>query len=70
MHSDLEIALLIGGADKPYAFGKATQLSTKGVTLDLIGDDELSYSINCRRTYRMDPKPHPPIRAPVAQHIW
>jgi glycosyltransferase involved in cell wall biosynthesis len=41
MHSDLEIALLTGAADKPYAFGLATQLSAKGVTLDLIGNDEL-----------------------------
>jgi glycosyltransferase involved in cell wall biosynthesis len=35
------VALLTGGGDKPYAFGLATALMSKGVTLDLIGSDEL-----------------------------
>jgi glycosyltransferase involved in cell wall biosynthesis len=37
------VALLTGGADKPYAFGLATSLMSKGVTLDLIGNDDLDY---------------------------
>jgi len=37
----IEVALLTGGGDKPYAFGLATQLISKGVTLDLIGSDDL-----------------------------
>jgi glycosyltransferase involved in cell wall biosynthesis len=35
------VALLTGGADKPYAFGLAMALITRGATLDLIGGDEL-----------------------------
>jgi glycosyltransferase involved in cell wall biosynthesis len=35
------VALLTGGADKPYSFGLATSLMSKGVTLDLIGNDDL-----------------------------
>jgi glycosyltransferase involved in cell wall biosynthesis len=37
----IEVALLTGGGDKPYAFGLATQLISKGVTLDIIGSDDL-----------------------------
>lgn len=35
------VALLTGGADRPYAFGLATALMSKGVPLDLVGNDEL-----------------------------
>ena len=35
------VALLTGGADKPYAFGLATALMAKGVVLDLVANDEL-----------------------------
>jgi len=38
---DIGVALLTGGADKPYAFGLATALMSKGAALDLIGNDEL-----------------------------
>jgi D-inositol-3-phosphate glycosyltransferase len=37
----LAVALLTGGADKPYAFGLATALMSQGAALDLIGNDEL-----------------------------
>src|SRR6516162_2317444 len=37
----IEVALLTGGADKPYAFGLATELMSKRVALDLIGNDDL-----------------------------
>jgi glycosyltransferase involved in cell wall biosynthesis len=37
----IEVALLTGGGDKPYAFGLATQLISKGIALDLIGSDDL-----------------------------
>jgi len=39
--SGLEVALLTGGADKPYAFGLATGLMAKGVVFDLVANDEL-----------------------------
>jgi D-inositol-3-phosphate glycosyltransferase len=39
--SELAVALLTGGADKPYAFGLATALIAKGVVLDLVANDEL-----------------------------
>jgi glycosyltransferase involved in cell wall biosynthesis len=35
------VALLTGGRDKPYAFGLATELISKGADLDLIGSDDL-----------------------------
>jgi glycosyltransferase involved in cell wall biosynthesis len=37
----ITVALLTGGGDKPYAFGLATELISKGPTLDLIGSDDL-----------------------------
>ena len=38
---DILVSLLTGGSDKPYVFGLATELSSKGVMLDLIASDEL-----------------------------
>lgn len=37
----IEVCLLTGGGDKPYALGLATELISKGVSLDLIGSDDL-----------------------------
>jgi D-inositol-3-phosphate glycosyltransferase len=37
------VALLTGGSDKPYVFGLATALFSKGATFDLIGSDELDF---------------------------
>jgi glycosyltransferase involved in cell wall biosynthesis len=37
----IAVALLTGGGDRPYAFGLATELISKGAALDLIGSDEL-----------------------------
>jgi glycosyltransferase involved in cell wall biosynthesis len=38
---ELEVGLLTGGIDKPYAFGLAMALISKGVCLDFIGSDEV-----------------------------
>jgi len=38
---EIAVALLTGGGDKPYAFGLATELISKGAALDLIGNDDL-----------------------------
>jgi len=38
---EIEIALLTGGADQPYAFGLSTALMSQGVRLDIIAGDEL-----------------------------
>lgn len=38
---EIVVALLTGGGDKPYAFGMATELISKGAALDLIGSDDL-----------------------------
>src|SRR5215467_2188122 len=38
---DVSVSLLTGGSDKPYVFGLATELSSKGVAQDLIASDEL-----------------------------
>lgn len=41
MAREIAVALLTGGSDKPYVFGLATSLISKGAALDLIGSDEL-----------------------------
>jgi glycosyltransferase involved in cell wall biosynthesis len=38
---EIDVALLTGGADRPYAFGLATALISRGVRLDLVAGDEL-----------------------------
>ncbi len=38
---EIRVSLLTAGRDKPYAFGLATALASKGVILDIIGGDEL-----------------------------
>jgi len=40
----IAVSLFTGGSDKPYVFGLATELSSKGVLLDLIASDELDSS--------------------------
>lgn len=37
----IAVSLLTGGSDKPYVYGLATELSSKGILLDLIASDEL-----------------------------
>lgn len=37
------MTLLTGGGDRPYAFGLATALMSKGAALDLIGSDDLDF---------------------------
>jgi glycosyltransferase involved in cell wall biosynthesis len=39
--TDLSVALLTGGSDKPYAVGLASALSAQRIALDVIGSDEL-----------------------------
>jgi D-inositol-3-phosphate glycosyltransferase len=39
--SKIEIGLLTGCQDRPYAFGLATALASKGVHVDVIGSDEI-----------------------------
>jgi D-inositol-3-phosphate glycosyltransferase len=39
--SELEVALLTGGIDRPYAFGLSLALASKGVKLDVVGSREL-----------------------------
>lgn len=38
---EIAVALLTGGGDRPYAFGLATEIISKGAVLDLIGSDDL-----------------------------
>ncbi len=40
--SDIEVALLTGGGDRPYAFGLARALAAAGIRLDVIGGDNLT----------------------------
>lgn len=37
----ISVSLLTGGSDRPYVFGLTTALRARGITLDLIGSDEL-----------------------------
>ncbi|PYM81817.1 MAG: hypothetical protein DMG76_29460 [Acidobacteria bacterium] len=39
--AEIEVALLTGGADRPYALGLAGALLSKGVRLDFVGSDDL-----------------------------
>jgi D-inositol-3-phosphate glycosyltransferase len=68
----IEVGLLTGGCDKPYAFGLAMELISKGVCLDFIGSDELDSPelhrspnlrfLNLRGSQRQD--------ATLATKIW
>lgn len=40
---EVSVALLTGGSDRPYVYGLATALMSKGVPFDLIGSDELDF---------------------------
>lgn len=42
--SELKVALLTAGRDRPYAFGIATALMAKGLSLDIVGGDDLDCS--------------------------
>ncbi len=39
--TEIEVGLLTGGGDKPYAYGLAMALASRGVGIDFIGSDEL-----------------------------
>ena len=41
--SEIKVALLTGGSDRPYVFGLVTSLVAQGVGLDLIGSDEIDF---------------------------
>ena len=41
--SRVDVALLTGGGDRPYAFGLTNELLSKGAALDLIGSDDLYF---------------------------
>src|SRR5437762_4107562 len=40
--SGLQVAILTGGSDKPYALGLAMALVSQGIFLDFIGSDEVT----------------------------
>jgi D-inositol-3-phosphate glycosyltransferase len=40
-NSEISVALLTGGSDRPYVHGLTSALSSRGIRLDLIGSDEL-----------------------------
>jgi D-inositol-3-phosphate glycosyltransferase len=39
----IAVTLLTGGSDRPYVWGLSTELLSKGVSVDLIGSDELDF---------------------------
>jgi glycosyltransferase involved in cell wall biosynthesis len=70
--ADVDVGLLTGGADKPYAFGLATALAGRGVRLDVIGSDDVDHPglhvragvrfLNLRGSQRTD--------AGIASKVW
>ena len=44
MKSQIRVALLTAGRDKPYAYGMATALISQAISLDIIGGDDLDGS--------------------------
>jgi glycosyltransferase involved in cell wall biosynthesis len=50
--ADLEVALLTGCKDRPYAYGLATGLASTGVSVDFVGSDDLD-SPGLRATPRL-----------------
>jgi len=51
MRTATSVGLLTGGGDRPYAFGLAMALTSKGMVVDFIGSDELDHP-----TLRANPK--------------
>jgi glycosyltransferase involved in cell wall biosynthesis len=41
--SRIEVALLTGGGDRPYAYGLTMELISRGVGIDMIGSDDLDF---------------------------
>ena len=41
IQNNIPVSLLTGGADRPYVFGLAPALTSRGATLDLIGSNQL-----------------------------
>ena len=41
--SKIEVALLTGGGERPYAYGLTMELISRGVGIDLIGSDDLDF---------------------------
>jgi len=41
--SEIAVALLTGGGDRPYVYGLATELISKGAALDVIGSDSVDF---------------------------
>jgi D-inositol-3-phosphate glycosyltransferase len=50
---EIPVTLLTGGGDKPYAFGIAKELLSKGAIVDFIGSDDLDFP-----EFRGDPRLH------------
>jgi Glycosyltransferase len=72
-HPELNVSLLTGGGDRPYALGLATALSSTGISIDLIASDELKAPavLNHPRVnflnLRGDQSPEAPIWRKVAR---
>lgn len=72
MQPEIKVGLLTGGGDKPYAFGLAMALVSKGVCLDFIGSDDVDSPelhstpnlrfLNLRGNQRQD--------ASLAKKVW
>ena len=69
---ELEVALLTGGFDKPYMFGLAMALVSKGVCLEVIGSDEVdSPEMHGRPNLRFfNLRGSQQTNAPVARKAW
>jgi hypothetical protein len=71
-HAELDVALLTGCQDRPYAFGLSMALVSKGIRLDVIGSDEVDspelhtnrnlHFLNLRKRQRRD--------SSLAKKVW
>jgi glycosyltransferase involved in cell wall biosynthesis len=48
MNDSVQVALLTGGSDKPYALGLASALAARGTKIDFVGSDELNCAEICQ----------------------
>jgi glycosyltransferase involved in cell wall biosynthesis len=74
----ISVALLTGGADRPYAYGLATELIASGIGLDIVGSDDLDSPefhgksgvsfLNLRGEQRPDASPMTKVRRVLAYY--
>jgi D-inositol-3-phosphate glycosyltransferase len=70
--TELQVAVLTGCQDRPYAFGLSTALAAKGINLDVIGSDEVdSPEFHTTSTIRfLNMRGSQRVKTGLAKKIW